>query len=74
MKGTGTVLAVVGKDSSAGPLVKTVQSILEKNGVTATELNGENREIELKSFVSHHGWYRSGEVDSLTQRKPREAR
>jgi hypothetical protein len=69
LKGTGTVLAVVGKHSNPGPLVKTVQSILEKNGITATELNGENREIELKSFVSRHDWYRGGEVDSLTKRE-----
>ena len=69
LKGTGTVLAVVGKDSNPGSLAKTVQSILEENGVTATELNGENRGIELKSFVSGHDWYRGGEVDSLTKRE-----
>jgi hypothetical protein len=43
--------------------------MLEKNGVVATELNGENRELELKSFVSRHDWYHGGEVDSLTKRE-----
>jgi hypothetical protein len=69
LKGTGTVLAVVGTDSDPESRLETVRSILEKNGITATELNGENRELELKSFVSRHDWYRGAEVDSLTKRE-----
>jgi hypothetical protein len=67
LKGTGTVLAVVGTDSNPESRVKTVQSTLQKNGVVATELNGENRELELKSFVSRYEWYHGSEVDSLTK-------
>jgi len=70
LNGTGTVLAVVGtEDSNRESRVKTVQSILEKNGAAATELTGENREAELKSFVLHHDWYRGGEVDSLSKQE-----
>jgi hypothetical protein len=67
LKGTGTVLAVVGTDSDPESRVKTVQSIFEKHGVAATELNGENREGELKSFLSRHDWYRGSEVDNLSK-------
>jgi len=69
LKGTGTVLAVVATNSDPESRLKTVRSILEKDGVVATELNGENRELELKSFVSRHEWYHGSEVDSLTKRE-----
>ncbi len=69
---TGTVLTVVGKEgSNRESRFKTVQSILEKNGVTATELQGEARETQFKSFVSGKDWYRGAEVDNLSKREAR---
>src|SRR5260221_5135932 len=68
----GTVLTVVGKEgSNRESRFKTVQSILEKNGVTATELQGEARETQFKSFVSGKDWYRGAEVDNLSKREAR---
>jgi hypothetical protein len=42
LNGTGTVLAVVGAEGSTrDSRSKAIQTILEKNGVTGTELDGE---------------------------------
>jgi hypothetical protein len=69
---TGTVLAVVGKEgSSRESRSETVQSILEKNGVTGTELEGEACQTQLESFISGMDWYRGAEVDSLSKREAR---
>jgi hypothetical protein len=48
---------------------RTIHSILEKKGVAATELKGEDRNAELKSFVSRQDWYRGDDVDSLSERE-----
>ncbi len=69
---TGTVLAVVGTEgSSHDSRSEIVQSILEKNGVTASELGGEARGIQFKSFVLSKDWYRGAEVDNLSKREAR---
>ena len=69
---TGTVLAVVGTEgSSRESRSEIVKSILEKNGVTASELDGEARGIQIKSFVLSKDWYRGAEVDSLSKREAR---
>lgn len=69
---TGTVLAVVGTEgSSRESRSEIVQSILEKNGVTVSELGGEAHEVQLKSFVLCKDWYRGAEVDKLSKREAR---
>jgi len=69
---TGTVLAVVGKEgSSRESWSETVQSILERNGVMAAELQGEARETQFRSYVSGKDWYRGAEVDNLSKREAR---
>jgi hypothetical protein len=69
LKETGTVLAVVGTDSNSESRDSTIHSILEKKGVAATELKGEDRNAELKNFVSRQDWYRGDDVDSLSKRE-----
>ena len=70
LNASGTVLAVVGTEgSNRDSRVKTVQSILGKNGVSATELTGEDGDVELKDFASRHDWYHGSEVDSLTKQE-----
>jgi hypothetical protein len=72
LNGSGTVLAVVGSEgSSRESRNKAVQSVVEKNGATARELDGEGRETELQSFVSRNAWYRGAEVDSLSKLEAR---
>jgi hypothetical protein len=72
LNGTGTVLAVVGTEGSTrDSRSKAIQTILERNGATGTELEGEPREAELKSFISGKDWYRGAEVDSLSKREAR---
>jgi len=72
LNATGKVLAVVGTDGSTrDSRSKTIQTILEKNGATGTELAGVARETELKSFISGKDWYRGAEVDSLSKREAR---
>ena len=72
LNGAGTVLAVVGTEgSSRESRTKAVQSVLEKNGATATELDGEARETEVKNFVSGNDWYRGAEVDNLSKQEAR---
>jgi hypothetical protein len=67
---TGTVLAVVWMDASDSQArAKTVETILETNGAAGTELNGQNREIELKKFATRNNWYRGAEVDNLSKRE-----
>ena len=67
---TGTVLAVVWTSiSSHESRTKTVQAVLEKNGVTAAELEGAARDAELKSFVSGGAWYHGAGVDNLTKQE-----
>jgi hypothetical protein len=69
---TGTVLAVVGKEgSSRESWSETVQSILERNGVMAAELQGGARETQFRSYVSGKDWYRGAEVDNLSKREAR---
>jgi hypothetical protein len=70
LKGTGVVLAVVWvKDSERQSRVEVVESILKRNGAAATELNGKDRETELRNFASREDWYRGAEVDQLSRRE-----
>jgi hypothetical protein len=70
LNGAGTVLAIVGTEqSSRESRAKVVQTTLEKNGVTGTELDGESREIVLKNFLSANGWFHSTEVDNLSRQE-----
>jgi hypothetical protein len=63
-----TMLAAVGTEgSSRESRAKAVQAASEKNGATATELQGEARDQELKSLLARDGWYRGAEVDTLTK-------
>ena len=72
LNGTGTLLVVVwGNNSNPESRTKVVQAILEKNGMTAAELNGKAREAELKSFMSGGGWYRGTDVDNLSNQEAR---
>src|SRR5260370_40818180 len=48
---------------------KVVQAAFEKNGLTATELDGEARDTGLKSFLSADPWYRGAEVDNLSKQE-----
>jgi hypothetical protein len=70
LNGTGTVLAVVwaGNDGQETRR-KAVQAVFEKNGLTATELDGEARDTELKNFLSTDPWYRGAEVDTLSKQE-----
>jgi hypothetical protein len=67
---TGTVLAIVwaGNDSQETRR-KAVQAVFEKNGLTATELDGEARDTALKSFLSADPWYRGADVDNLSKQE-----
>jgi hypothetical protein len=72
LNGTGTLLAVIWAGNSRNDSrTKAAQVVLEKNGMTATELNGETRDIELKSFVSGDAWYRGADVDRLSKQEAR---
>jgi hypothetical protein len=70
LNGTGTVLAVVwaGNDGQQ-TRTKAVQAVFEKNGLTATELDGEARDTELKRFLSTDVWYRGADVDNLSKQE-----
>jgi hypothetical protein len=70
LNGTGASLAVVGKENSSresrAQAVKTqLESVFEKN--SASELQGEARDQELKSFLSGNGWYRGAQLDTLSE-------
>ena len=70
LNGAGTVLAVVwaGNDGQQ-TRTKAVQAVFEKNGLTATELDGKARDTELNSFLSADPWYRGAEVDNLSKQE-----
>jgi hypothetical protein len=70
LNGTGTVLAVVGVEGSTRrSRAKIVETILEKNGVTVSELEGGARDTQIESLRSGQGWYRGAEVDSLSKQE-----
>ena len=70
LNAAGTVLAVVAREASTRETRATaVQSILENAKTTMTELDGEQRERELKSFASKNGWYRTVAVDELSKQE-----
>ena len=70
LNGTGTVLAVVWVDNDGQETrMKAVQAVFEKNGVTATELDGEARDTALKSFVSGDAWFLGADVDNLSKQE-----
>jgi hypothetical protein len=60
----------LGEHSGSESRTKVVQAVLERNGMTAAELNGEARDIVLKSFVSGAAWYHDPDVDDLSKQKP----
>jgi hypothetical protein len=67
----GTSLAVVGEgNSSREARARTVETqLVGVFGKSATELQGEARDRELKSFLSGSDWYRGTQVDSLSRRE-----
>ena len=68
LNGTGTALAVVGTEASNHESIsKTVESILEKNGLSANELTDSAYATELKSFTAGTDWYRGAAVDALSK-------
>jgi hypothetical protein len=70
LNSTGTVLAVVWPENPGQETgTKAVQAVFEKNGLTATELDGKARDAELKSFLSADPWYRGAEVDNLSKQE-----
>ena len=70
LNGSGTVLAVVWAENHGQETrTKAVQAALAKNGLTATELGGEARNTELKSFLSADPWYRGADVDILSKQE-----
>jgi hypothetical protein len=71
LNSAGTVLAVIGKEGSGpGSRAKAVQAAaMAKDGSTFTELQGEARERQLKSFLSSDVWYRGAEVDALSKQE-----
>jgi hypothetical protein len=72
LNGTGTVLAVVWVGNRGQETrTKVVQAVFEKNGLTATELDGEARDTELKRFVSSDVWYHGTDVDNLSKQEAR---
>jgi hypothetical protein len=65
---TGTILAVIGSDTSGNQAkFETVQSVLEKNGVTVNQLAGDAYAEQLKSFTARVDWYRGADVDRLSK-------
>jgi hypothetical protein len=70
LNATGTVSAVVWAENH-GHVTRTnaVQAALAKNALTATELDGEARDTELKSFLSADPWYRGADVDTLSKQE-----
>lgn len=71
LNSAGTVLAVVGTEgSSRESRAKAVQAAtLAKDGAAVTELQGEARERQLRSFLSDDAWYRGAEVDALSKQE-----
>lgn len=64
---TGTLLAVAGKITY--PRSVFVRSLLERHGLTATALRGEERAKALACFLSGAGWYRRTEADRLSEQE-----
>jgi hypothetical protein len=72
LNGAGTVLAVVWAENSRSESgTKIVQTVLERNGITSLELDGEARDKEAKSFISGDTWYHGAEVDNLSKQEAR---
>ena len=72
LNGTGTVLAAVGTEASNPESIsKAVESILEKNRLSANELTGSAYATELKSFTAGADWYRGAAVDALSKMEAR---
>ena len=64
----GTTLAIVWKkDVDSSRRTAELQSISDDHGISLHELNGAQREQDLKSFESRQGWYRGAEVDRLSE-------
>ena len=69
---TGTMVAVVWRNSADAEVrTSAAQRVLQKHGLTATELGAAARVVELKSFVSGEAWYHSTDVDTLSKQEAR---
>ncbi len=71
LNSAGTMLAVVGTEgSSRESRAKAAQAAaMAKDRSAVTELLGEARERQLKSFLSDDAWYRGAEVDALSKQE-----
>ena len=64
----GTTLAIVWKkDVDSSRRATELKSLTDERGISLRELTGAQREQDLKSFESRHGWYRGAEVDRLSE-------
>ena len=68
---TGTVVAGVWRNSADAEVRTSAQRVLQKHGLTSTELGAAARAVELKSFVSGEAWYHSTDVDTLSKQEAR---
>jgi len=64
----GTILAVVwSENSTRGRRLGSVKAALKKQGLSAKELSGNDKQQAFKDFESRTGWYRGAEVDRLSE-------
>ncbi len=65
---SGTVIAVVWAErSTPDERAQAIAATAEKSGLSIQELTGDERESALKGFASRANWYRSSEVDRLSE-------
>jgi copper chaperone CopZ len=64
----GTEIAVLwAKDSTASKRAEAITAIAKKSDLAIQELSGDKRETALKEFDLKSNWYRSSEVDRLSE-------
>jgi len=64
----GTTLAIVWrKNVKSDSRAAEIQSVADDRGIALHEITGERRDETLKTFASRKGWYRSSEVDRLSE-------
>jgi len=61
----GTIISVVWKPESNAEARRNVAAELKEDH--ATEMQGKSREEAVKDFLSGKGWYRSADVDRLSE-------
>jgi copper chaperone CopZ len=65
---SGTVIAVVWAErSTPDERAQAIAATAEKSGLSIQELTEDERESALKEFASRANWYRSSEVDRLSE-------